>query len=343
MNGDLWVLVGLVLLMAGLLHFLPTWRRRGLWFGVTVAPAFSESPEGRSALRRYRLAAWIASLVAISCAVLAQRLPEPALAPLGLLVQAVGASVAFAVVRHRVLPFGVRDSGRRSVAVSADPEGLPGGAASAVVPLGMLAATSAYLHANWQRLPMRVPVHWSFDGTPNGWADRTWHGVYGPLLVCALAGLFLLLMAEGIIHASPRARVAGTEAWTRRFRRANVILLVAGVWGLTAMMCLHSLTPLFGDASRPSALIWLVPIVTVLAILPFTWQLFRVVKDRDSGSDGTPDACWKFGLFYYNPDDAALMVEKRFGIGYTVNFGNRTLWWIVGVAALLVVFFYIAR
>jgi len=206
----------------------------------------------------------------------------------------------------------------------------------------MLAATALYLHANWQRLPERVPVHWGLDGTPNGWADRTWHGVYGPLILCAVIGLIVLLMAEAIIHASPRARVAGTEAWTRRFRRANVILLVAGVWGVSAMMSLFALTPLFTDVTGPPGLVWMIPLVLVVSILPFTWQLVRVVRERDSGSDGTPDACWKLGLIYYNPEDSALMVEKRFGIGYTVNFGNRTLWWIVGVAALVILLVNVA-
>jgi uncharacterized membrane protein len=343
MNGEAGALVGLVLLMAALLHWLPTWRRRGLWFSVTVAPGFDATPEAQAALRSYRTAVWGLSLVATGCAVAGTRLAVPALPEAGVLCQALGASVAYAVVRRRMLPFAVRASGVRSAAVSTDHEGLPGGAASVIVPLGMLTATALYLHANWQRLPERAPVHWGLDGTPNGWADRTWQGVYGPLVVCALISLFVILMAEAIIHASPRARVAGTEAWTTRFRRANLILLVAGVWGVSAMMSLFALMPLFTDVSRPSALVWMAPVVLVLSILPLVWQLVRVVKARDSGSDGTPDACWKFGLLYYNPHDSALMVEKRFGIGYTVNFGNRTLWWILGVALLAILLVRVAR
>ncbi len=37
------------------------------------------------------------------------------------------------------------------------------------------------------------------------------------------------------------------------------------------------------------------------------------------------DDAWK-GLFYSNPDDPALLVPKRHGIGYTLNFGNRWAW-----------------
>jgi uncharacterized membrane protein len=342
MNGEVGVLVGLVLSMTALLQWLPTWRRRGLWFGVTVAPGFDATPDARAALRSYRTAVWSLSLVAVGCVVAGARLAAPALPEAGVVCQAIGASVAFAVVRRRILPFGVRVSGVRSAAISTDHEGLPGGAASVIVPVGMLAATALYLHANWQRLPERVPVHWGIDGAPNGWADRTWHGVYGPLVVSALISLFVIVMAEAIIHASPRARVAGTEAWTTRFRRANLILLVAGVWGVSAMMSLFALMPLFTDSSRPPALVWMIPVVLALSILPFAWQLARVVRERDSGSDGTPDACWKFGLLYYNPNDSALMVEKRFGIGYTLNFGNRVLWWILGAAGLTILLVRVA-
>jgi uncharacterized membrane protein len=34
----------------------------------------------------------------------------------------------------------------------------------------------------------------------------------------------------------------------------------------------------------------------------------------------------KWGLIYYNPDDPALIVEKRIGIGWTLNLGNRWSW-----------------
>jgi uncharacterized membrane protein len=49
-----------------------------------------------------------------------------------------------------------------------------------------------------------------------------------------------------------------------------------------------------------------------------------------------PDDCWKYGVFYFNRDDPALFVPKRFGLnfGYTLNFANR--WsWVVLVVSLL--------
>ena len=34
------------------------------------------------------------------------------------------------------------------------------------------------------------------------------------------------------------------------------------------------------------------------------------------------DRYWYGGFFYNNPDDPALFVPKRYGMGWTVNFGN---------------------
>ena len=34
------------------------------------------------------------------------------------------------------------------------------------------------------------------------------------------------------------------------------------------------------------------------------------------------DRYWYGGIFYYNPDDPAVLVPRRFGFGWTLNFGN---------------------
>ena len=47
------------------------------------------------------------------------------------------------------------------------------------------------------------------------------------------------------------------------------------------------------------------------------------------------DMYWRGGLFYVNPEDHALVVPRRFGLGWTLNFGNpRAAMLLVGVVAL---------
>lgn len=57
-----------------------------------------------------------------------------------------------------------------------------------------------------------------------------------------------------------------------------------------------------------------------------------------SGKSNTDqDQYWKLGIFYFNRHDPALFVEKRFGIGWTVNFA-RPIGWIILVSILVVAF-----
>jgi uncharacterized membrane protein len=46
------------------------------------------------------------------------------------------------------------------------------------------------------------------------------------------------------------------------------------------------------------------------------------------------DRFWKLGLIYLNREDPALMVTKRFGVGWTVNFANPKAWLLLaGIVA----------
>lgn len=327
--------IAIVALVGLLLHRLPLWRRHDLWFGVTVRPDFSDTPQAQLVLRRYRRWVWLLTVVAVACVPAAGALHARVLIAGGPIIQAVGAAAVFAVVRRGVLPFAAPSSVVRSAPLEPTREGLPGGIVSILVPLGMLAATALYLRAGWSEIPARFPAHWNIDGTPDRWADRSWRGVYGPLLIGALVIGFMFTVAEAILHRSPRGRVAGTEAWTARFRRANLMLLVGAVWVVTATICFISLLPLLTGGRQPALIAGVVPLVLIASLAPFVVQLVRLARDPTSASDGTPDRCWKLGQIYVNPNDPALVVEKRFGVGYTLNFGNRALWWMVTAAVLV--------
>jgi uncharacterized membrane protein len=68
----------------------------------------------------------------------------------------------------------------------------------------------------------------------------------------------------------------------------------------------------------------------VILVLVLFWhpQLSRTKTNTsaDRGRSVTvfrdDDRYWYGGLFYNNPDDPALLVPKRYGLGWTVNFGN---------------------
>src|SRR5215469_8237532 len=68
-----------------------------------------------------------------------------------------------------------------------------------------------------------------------------------------------------------------------------------------------------------------VAVIAILSLLPFLGKTGR----------RPPDEAWK-GMFYSNPDDPALLVPKRHGIGYTLNFGNPWSWVVLALVLLMV-------
>ena len=82
---------------------------------------------------------------------------------------------------------------------------------------------------------------------------------------------------------------------------------------------------------QPASISYWLIFAPLVAVATFSLLLLGL------GRTGTrpPDAAWK-GSFYSNPDDPALLVPKRFGIGYTLNFGNPWSWAVLGLVLLMV-------
>jgi uncharacterized membrane protein len=336
MTADSIAMLAVVLSIALLFHWLPLWRRSSLWFAVTVAPDFRNTPEARRILRQYRIEMWTVSLISGVLLWAGVRGEATWLFAAGPLLQALGAVIAFARGRNRTKPYARHPDGTRAASLDAATEHLPGGAIGIIVPYAMLAAAAIFLQQNWQRLPSRFPVHWGTDGTPDRWAERNWRGVDGPLLMGFVVIALLHVLGYMIADASPRGRMAETADWTARFRRANLRMIVAMGWTLAALFAVLALNPYLsgGDALVMPVWLMLAPILAVTA--GFLWPIIRISQEPGSGSDGTPDECWKLGQIYYNPNDPALMVEKRFGVGYTINLGNRASWLLIALLLLIV-------
>jgi uncharacterized membrane protein len=81
---------------------------------------------------------------------------------------------------------------------------------------------------------------------------------------------------------------------------------------------------------------WLSTWLPLVIIVSGLIMILRKFMASDDPLESTPDKCWKGAVIYYNPDDAALFVQKRFGIGYTFNFANPWSWILLLGLALVI-------
>ena len=128
----------------------------------------------------------------------------------------------------------------------------------------------------------------------------------------------------------------------QRFRSMNILLLVLTGYVMAIVQSATALEsiPAFGDTLSGRLDFVLVPLM--LFNFGVVLWMFRVGQGGQRAvprfarqgihGDATPDRAWKAGgLFYFNPHDSAIWVEKRVGLGYTLNIGNSRAWLLMGM------------
>ncbi|MGH9671797.1 MAG: DUF5808 domain-containing protein, partial [Bryobacteraceae bacterium] len=138
--------------------------------------------------------------------------------------------------------------------------------------------------------------HWGFDGTPDNWVSRSFLRVFGILLAGAVISLVVILSTRrGGFHAA---------------------LAINGI--ISILLCYFASRPLWARFEQLG--------YEFLLILAAMVAIGIAVTVKILSADESAREHWKWGLFYYNPDDPALVVDKRIGLGWTLNFANRWSW-----------------
>ena len=207
-------------------------------------------------------------------------------------------------------------------------------------PFAILVATAIYLALRWDEIPARFPVHWAAGGHANGWSVRTPLGVYWPLIFGAIVMGVVAASSYVALHYGRPARGSMSRSLAGDFAREMGVFLISLEFFLAVIFSFVGLLPLMSNRN-PGILPILIATLAMLAALIFVMS--RLAKHHAklhaeasaSMPGGVSDDHWKGGVFYVNRDDSALFVPKRFGIGYTLNFGHATAWVIMGLVLVL--------
>jgi uncharacterized membrane protein len=221
---------------------------------------------------------------------------------------------------------------------------------------------------SWRSDPPRFPVAWLIPAlavmaatvVTGALRDRENAVAYaaGQLYVTALwTGLLLL-----VYHSRPDLEAADAASSAGRYRRflsafARAMLTLVALVNLTLLLAALNAWRVYrlsGIGDALPALPFAVGLLVLAAVVLRTGQAgFRLRRpgantpagqDKAAGTDRDDDRFWKAGLIYVNRDDPALVVGARFGVGWTLNLGNRTSWLVIaavvavpaGLAALRV-------
>lgn len=209
--------------------------------------------------------------------------------------------------------------------------------------LVVIAGTIAAAFIQYPSLPEQIPMHYNIAGQVDRYAAKS----MGKLLLLPLIQFLIGLLFFGIyigISRSKRQSSGGDlkEGLKKDLAFHRVMrntLFFIGLMDLLLFSTIEfSMLMIFSQQ-----ITILAPVVFLIVI--FAMVIYLVIKVGQGGSRlkggksttsrvAEDDSYWILGVFYFNKNDPSFFVEKRFGMGYTVNFGNPISW--IAIFALLV-------
>ena len=333
-----------VVLAGGMMMLSPYITRRGLLFGVYVGEQAWGGDTARGLVRSYTVggAAWMVCCLAVGTGVAASGIAPPHVVPAVLPLLTLAGFLALYLRAY----FAARTLAVPGGPVPSAAMLLPAGEVDVLLPMvatviGTACGLAAVVYAgsHYGQLPDRVPTHFGFSGEPDAWRTKSfWTVMLSPLMTLVLGiglGVMAWLTARAKRAIRYPAAVVSAEAQFQ-FRRAvtrYLSMIAIIVSGLLTTIAVGSVNIGLGLSDRLPWTMWLFTGLVILVGVGGTLYLsFRYGQggarlERSAGSapltNGLADnRYWVLGSFYVNHEDPAILVEHRFGLGYTLNFGN---------------------
>lgn len=203
-------------------------------------------------------------------------------------------------------------------------------------------------------LPDLIPTHWGVNGQPDAWSNKSFFSVFFLMFILLFTQCLMYGLAYGIFNSSVQVKAQNSELSLQReheMRKLNaevmafLNLITTLFLGLLEVQSNWSI--LYDDSTL--SMLYSIPLFLLLTFGSIYYYMKRSKTlnkqfEELTSMESSPgdDAHWKWGIFYFNKEDPDLFVEKKFGVGWTVNFARPGIWiflFIVIVVPLLPLFF----
>lgn len=197
---------------------------------------------------------------------------------------------------------------------------------------------------SYPSMPEILAVHYSAQGVPNRLVEKSVGTAFSLVFVQIGVTALLVGLAAAIFRSSrpdlDPAHPLGSARWHREYMSLGAKALLGLVAMIDVGMLGSSLLMWTRTVTSWTPLVVVVPILTAALVAVIVLARNNRARDEDEEDTGLThrddDTFWRGGLFYINREDHALLIPRRFGLGWTLNFGNpKAAMLLAGVIALI--------
>ena len=191
------------------------------------------------------------------------------------------------------------------------------------LPIIIILLGCVYTFTKYPSIPDMIPHHWNSYGKADSFVEKS----YLNLVFYIGIQLFTVILIALISISSMKSRVKIDTANVEKSRIDNIKYLNKIGYSFLFLMISTVLlltNTLIATVNGPDLNTFVMNLSMTIMILSTLFLTITFVKSPNSKSTSsyTPedeDKYWIWGSIYNNPNDPSFMVQKRFGIGWTIN------------------------
>ncbi|KOY13775.1 DUF1648 domain-containing protein [Paenibacillus xylanivorans] len=207
-----------------------------------------------------------------------------------------------------------------------------------LIHIAIIVAIAIISILNYKSLPNVIPIKYDLQGNVTSSVPKTYLSVLAINLV-QLGIIALMMLVNWSIKTSKQQLTTSDPAQFAakniQFRRKwSLFTMIAGLL-LTILFAFIQMNMFVLNLVLLTGISFIIPVVIVIGAVWLSLtgrqgggKIRNHQEDRERSMEQpvNDDDNWKLGFIYFNANDPSFTVEKRYGIGWTINFARPLSW-----------------
>lgn len=192
-----------------------------------------------------------------------------------------------------------------------------------LIPIFISCVVSIYTFNQYSKIPDMVPTHWNFLGVSDSFIDKSYFNIISLIFSQLILSLLLSFMSISTIKS--RVRIDPENIEESRLENIKYLNKVGYTFLVLILsinlLITHSLMASIYGPNLNIVVAVLFFLITISCTIYLTYIYIKSPNSKSTSSYSPDDDenYWIWGFIYNNPNDPSFMVQKRFGIGWTIN------------------------
>lgn len=213
----------------------------------------------------------------------------------------------------------------------------------------IITIVSAFLALKYyDQFPDTLAMKFDFQGHVTNSVAKSYTSVLGLNLMQLVMTCLFMFLNWAILKSKQQISSSNPEKSIKQNtlfrRRSSLLMLIIGLL-MVLLFSFIQLNMLFELNTEMVGLVSTILIaIIIIGTMVFaftTGQGGSRIGRTPTGSHTAPindDSHWKLGGIYFNPQDPSIWIEKRMGIGWTVNFARPMAWvFLLAIPAVIII------